>query len=130
VKVELIISKEAIRRVVNDFEDLADKKLREINLQSYKSANNIRNTAMDLVPVDTGRLKNDIRVEKESSNILPSNKGIVYKIFTNVVYAKYIEFGTPVGTGPHGGPRPYLRPAFMKEWPLYKAGIKKIWRSR
>ena len=141
MKVKLHISKESIRRVVRDFDGVADKKLREINIQSYKSANNIRNTAIDLVPVDSGRLKGSIIVQKDTSNTLPTNDGITYLIGTNVEYAKKVEFGSGKKvvsieltrgynfTGIQRA-KPYLRPAFLKELPLYRSAIKKIWRSR
>ena len=75
MKVEIVISRQAINKVVQDFDKLAERKLRQINIQSYKSANEIRNTALDLVPVDTRRLRNSIRVQKETSSTLPTNKG-------------------------------------------------------
>lgn len=125
MKVEIVISRQAINKVVQDFDKLAERKLRQINIQSYKSANEIRNTAIDLVPVDTGRLKTSIRVQKETSSTLPTNKGVVYEIGTNVEYAAYIEFGTGKQRA-----KPYLRPAFLKEWPIYIRAIKKIWRTK
>ena len=125
MKVEIVISRQAINKVVQDFDKLAESKLRQINIQSYKSANEIRNTAIDLVPVDTGRLKTSIRVQKETSSTLPTNKGIVYQIGTNVDYASKVEFGTGKQRA-----QPYLRPAFLKEWPIYIRAIKKIWRTK
>ena len=125
MKVELIISKEAIRRVTNDFDKFAAKKLREINIETYKGANNIRNSAMLSVPVDSGNLKGNIIVQKETSATLPTNKGIVYEVGTNVEYAPHVEYGTKFQRA-----QPYLRPAFLKEIPRYIAAIKKIWRSK
>lgn len=125
MKVEIVISRQAINKVVQDFDKLAERKLRQINIQSYKSANEIRNTAIDLVPVDTGRLKTSIRVQKETSSTLPTNKGVVYQIGTNVEYAANVEFGTGKQRS-----KPYLRPAFLKEWPIYIRAIKKIWRTK
>lgn len=125
MKVELIISKEAIRRVTNDFDKFAAKKLREINIETYKGANNIRNSAVSAVPVDTGRLKTSIIVQKETSASLPTNKGIVYEVGTNVEYAPHVEYGTIFQRA-----QPYLRPAFLKEIPRYIAAIKKIWRTK
>ena len=125
MKVEIVISRQAINKVVQDFDKLAERKLRQINIQSYKSANEIRNTAIDLVPVDTGRLKTSIRVQRETSATLPTNKGVVYEIGTNVEYASKVEFGTGKQRA-----KPYLRPAFLKEWPIYIRAIKKIWRTK
>ena len=59
--------------------------------------------AQRLVPVDTGRLRASINVRREY---------LAKTIGTNVEYAAFVEFGTPIGTGENGGPMPYLRPAF------------------
>ena len=50
------------------------------------------------VPVDTGRLRASINVQREY---------LRKSIGTNVTYAKYVEFGT---SGQR--PQPYLRPAY------------------
>jgi len=59
--------------------------------------------AQRIVPVDTGRLRASINVKREF---------LVKVIGTNVKYAPYVEYGSPEGTGPNGGPRPFMRPAF------------------
>ena len=59
--------------------------------------------AQQLVPVDTGRLRSSINVQR---------KYLSKSIGTNVEYAAHVEYGTPTGTGENGGPKPYLRPAF------------------
>ena len=59
--------------------------------------------AQRIVPVDTGRLRASINVKREYLSKV---------IGTNVEYAAYVEYGSPEGTGPNGGPLPYLRPAF------------------
>ena len=60
-------------------------------------------TAQRIVPVDTGRLRGSINVKKEYLSKV---------IGTNVEYAAFVEYGSPEGTGPNGGPKPYMRPAF------------------
>jgi hypothetical protein len=75
VKVEIVISRQAINKVVQDFDKLAERKLRQINIQSYKSANEIRNTAIDLVPVDTGRLKIAFGYKKKQARHYQRIKG-------------------------------------------------------
>jgi len=57
------------------------------------------------VPVDTGRLRASINVKREF---------LVKVIGTNVKYAPHVEYGSPEGTGPNGGPSPFMRPAFEK----------------
>mgnify|MGYP003662008469 CR=1 FL=1 len=68
------------------------------------TADSISLTAQQLVPVDTGRLRSSINVRREY---------LTKTIGTNVKYAAYVEYGTPTGTGPSGGPSPYFRPAFQ-----------------
>ena len=60
-------------------------------------------TAQRIVPVDTGRLRASINVKREYLSKV---------IGTNVEYAPFVEYGQPEGTGPNGGPSPYMRPAF------------------
>ena len=99
-----------------------------------KSAIMVQGDARILVPVDTGRLRNSIAYE-----VQPTGDGVVAKVGTGVVYARYVEEGTaphfpPVsavagwanrhGIEPflvaraiarHGTKaRPYLKPALQK----------------
>ena len=60
--------------------------------------------AQRIVPVDTGRLRASINIKR---------KKLKKTIGTNVEYAAFVEFGSPTGSGPNGGPKPYLRPAFQ-----------------
>jgi len=61
--------------------------------------------AQRIVPVDTGRLRASINVKRDF---------LIKAIGTNVEYAPHVEYGSPEGTGPSGGPKPYMRPAFEK----------------
>jgi len=67
------------------------------------SALEIQSEAREIVPVDMGTLRRSIITNEVEDG---------FEIGTNLQYANYIEFGEPQGTGPNGGPRPYLRPAF------------------
>ncbi len=67
------------------------------------SALEIQSEAREIVPVDMGTLRRSIITNGVEDG---------FEIGSNAVYANYIEFTTPTGTGPNGGPRPYLRPAF------------------
>jgi len=62
--------------------------------------------ASNMVPVDKGILKGSIRAEKKGK--------YTWEVATNSGYGLYIEFGEPTGTGPNGGPRPFLRPGFER----------------
>lgn len=72
-------------------------------------ANNIVNNAKIFCPVDTGRLRNSIRIlgRIEQTNVY------IIQIGTDVFYSKFVEFGTR-----NNLPQPYLIPAadleFMK----------------
>ena len=67
------------------------------------TADAISLAAQRIVPVDTGRLRSSINVRREY---------LAKTIGTNVEYAAFVEFGTPIGTGENCGPMPFLRPAF------------------
>ena len=62
--------------------------------------------AKKIVPVDKGILKNSILTRKTAK--------ATWQVYTSSGYGLYIEFGSPIGTGPNGGPRPFLRPAFER----------------
>lgn len=74
------------------------------------NAQEIEAEAKRLVPRDTGALGNSI------GTIKVENK--TYKVATNTTglapYGPFVEFGEPRGTGPNGGPRPFLFPAFRQ----------------
>lgn len=48
---------------------------------------NIHRNAVQKAPVDTGRLKQSIQLDQKPSEV-------AYRVYTNVHYAPYIEFGT------------------------------------
>jgi len=81
---------------------------------------NIQTTAKKNAPVDKGGLRGSIRTLWKKPN------GLGMEVGTTIVYGTYIEFGTPEGTGPHGGPKPYLNPAAEQERPKYIKELKKI----
>ena len=62
----------------------------------------VRSKAINIVPVDTGRLRGSIAVEEDENKM-------EVMIGTNVKYAPYVEFGTCKMAA-----RPYLRPAYYE----------------
>lgn len=62
--------------------------------------------AKRIVPVKDGALEKSIKPEKVKQNH--------WIVGTNSGYGLYIEFGEPIGTGPNGGPKPFLRPSYEK----------------
>ena len=66
----------------------------------------IQRKAKETVPVDTGRLQKSITV----FNTIAA-KGMDAIISATAEYAPFVEYGTPVGTGAHGAPKPFMKPA-------------------
>ena len=87
-----------LNEIIEKYPDVMDMALDD-------TADAISLDAQRTVPVDTGRLRGSINVKREY---------LKKRIGTNLEYASFDEYGTPIGTGPHGGPQPYLRPALEK----------------
>jgi len=88
-----------------NLEELVEKYPDVLDMALDDTAAAIHLEATKIVPVDTGRLRGSINVKREY---------LKKRIGTNLEYAAFVEFGTPIGTGPHGGPQPFLRPALEK----------------
>jgi len=93
-------------------ETFSEKKAEQV---LKKLADNTAKRAFELAPEDTGKMEEDIRVEKDSDG---------YKVTCSIPYAVYNEFGTytmPVGTeesplsitstSGKGSYRPFMRSA-------------------
>ena len=76
---------------------------------------NIETKAKIRVPVDKGILR---------SSIIRKDTKYSTSVGSRLPYAPYIEFAKPEGTGPHGGPRPYLVPSFKEEVVRFKERLK------
>ena len=85
-----------LNEIIEKYPDVMDMALDD-------TADAISLEAQTIVPVDTGRLRGSINVKRRK---------LKKRIGTNVEYAAHVEFGSPTGSGPNGGPKPYLRPAF------------------
>ena len=75
------------------------------------AAMKVVSVAKRIVPVDSGQLKGSIGLDPVKRN----GRVVAVKVGSNQRYARAIDQGTPIGTGPNGGPRPYLTPAFEQE---------------
>ncbi len=75
------------------------------------NAQEIEAEAKRLVPVDTAKTQQSIKAIRIGK--------LTFKIMANATglapYAIHVEYGKPVGTGPNGGPRPFLFPAFFRQ---------------
>ena len=86
------------------------KKKKDIKKELVKGAIEIRDLAVDVVPVDTRRLATSIQIDDSGLARL------VMRVGTNVLYGKWVEFGTPKMAA-----RPFLFPAFFaKEGEIIK----------
>jgi len=71
----------------------------------------VHQTAARFCPVDTGNLRNSINVRTVKRKWI---------VGTAVVYAPFVEYGKPEGTGPglsaegKGGPFPFMRTGYQK----------------
>ena len=94
------------RKFANDIKKFSADAGKAVELSIEQVARQTTFEAKQIVPVDKGFLKGSIRAEKKER--------LTWEVATNIGYGLYVEFGTPVGTGPNGGPRPFLRPAFER----------------
>lgn len=75
--------------------------LRLARQRAALAAQAIRSEAVQNCPVDTGRLRQSIGVERRDED--------TYRVGTNVEYAPFVEFGMR-----HNRAQPFMRPAFEK----------------
>lgn len=83
-----------------------------------KSARRVQNTAIDLSPVDTGFLRESIKVKH-----YPKEKSSV--VYTTTEYAPYVEFGTSKSK-----PQPFLSPALDQNRKQIESDIKELIKKK
>ena len=88
-----------------------------------KGAFDVDRKAKRIVPVEFSGLKTSIRVLNIRKDKLGASVG------SDLDYAPNVEFGKPVGTGPHGGPKPYLKPAFDTVSPKIIKAIRQLLKN-
>lgn len=131
MQVEFKVKQSEIDKVLREVSKYGERVSDLIDKETAYAAFEVERLAKEEVPVDKGILKNSINNVRVGGfkGVRRMVSKITYLIGTNVVYSRYIEFGTPVGTGPNGGPRPFLRPAFRDVIPGYIRAIQKLMRS-
>ena len=131
MQVEFKVKQSEIDKVLREVSKYGERVSDLIDRETAYAAFEVERLAKEEVPVDKGILKNSINNIKVGGfkGVRRMVSKITYLIGSNVVYSRYIEFGTPVGTGPNGGPRPFLRPAFRDVIPGYIRAIQKLMRS-
>lgn len=85
---------------------------RDIDNEIKRSTLNVESAAKQRAPVDTGRLRSSIR------SLLEKLRG---QVFTDVIYSKFIEFGTS-----RMAAQPFLFPSWEEERPRLIERIRKI----
>ena len=137
------LNQQQFNRVMRNVDGLAPNMKKKAEFLINASALKIESDAKHRVPTDTGRLRSSIKTEKFG--------GVGRRVYTNVEYAPYVEFGTKSrvettisgvdysdvaiqfkkSSGGGGGvsPRPYLFPAFEAEKPKLVKNLKRLMRS-
>jgi HK97 gp10 family phage protein len=137
------LNKKQFARVMRNVETLTPKMKKKAEFLINASALKIESDAKNRVPVDSGRLRSSLKTEKFG--------GIGRRVYTNVEYAPYVEFGTrsrvntkisgvdysdvaiqfKKSNGGGGGvrPRPYLFPAFEAEKPNLIKNLKRLMKN-
>jgi HK97 gp10 family phage protein len=98
-------------KLIDTLERIPKELDKTVDAITEANAGEIELQAKRTVPFDTGTLQKSINTRKE--------KDKTYSISADANYAVYVEYGKPVGTGPHGGPKPFLFPAFFRQRPLF-----------
>ena len=131
MQVEFKVKQSEIDKVLREVSKYGERVSDLIDKETAYAAFEVERLAKEEVPVDKGILKNSINNIRVGGfkGVRRMVSKITYLIGTNVVYSRYIEFGTPVGTGPNGGPKPFLRPAFRDVIPGYIRAIQRLMRS-
>lgn len=100
-----------LEELISTLERIPKELDKTVDAITESNAGEIELEAKRTVPFDTGTLQKSINTRKK--------KDKTYLISADANYAVYVEYGTPVGTGPNGGPKPFLFPSFFKQRPIF-----------
>lgn len=117
--IDIKIDSRDIQKIMRNVKRWQSKKRKEVVKELAYTAQEIRTDAIREAPKDTGTLANSINTRRRKN-------GFNWWIGTNLKYAPFVEFGKPVGTGPNGGPKPFLFPAYQKNVRPLKRNLQKI----
>jgi HK97 gp10 family phage protein len=136
-----------VAKAVQDIEAFRIRKETEVMAIARKSADNILEAARAMVPVDTGKLRQSLRVEWFGNGaFIGTPLGLPYGIYVERGTGIYAANGDGRKTpwfyyyrgnkGPHGlrftrgqKPQPYLIPAWHQEIPHFTKEIQKELRK-
>jgi HK97 gp10 family phage protein len=117
--VKIYISKPHLKNFSRKI-DRADRHVQEEVRKEFQMATlEVETKAKQRVAVDTGRLKTSI--QSDFSKI----KKFMTRVFTNVEYAKWVEFGTWKTKA-----KPYLNPAFQEVKAKLINNLKRIFKGK
>jgi HK97 gp10 family phage protein len=97
-------SVKGLEKLLKTLEKLPKELDTEVDVIAEANAKEIEAEAKRLAPKDTGFLARSIYTNK----VAPKT----YRVSSYASYAPFVEYGKPIGTGPNGGPKPFLFPAF------------------
>jgi HK97 gp10 family phage protein len=112
--IKLTLDETKFRKLLNNIENYAPKKQREVARAVALSAFAIEAEAKRLVPVRTGRLR---------ASITPHITAARGEVGTNVEYAPDVEFGNSSRPA-----KPFLFPAWNQERPKFIGVLKRIFK--
>lgn len=144
MQVEFKIKTAEIDKLMREVSKYGKRVSDAIEKETAYAAYEVQELAIKQVPVDTGRLKRSIQVQKmgrlaRAGRYLRGNLTTTYLVGTNVSYARRVEFGSNAVqtiqlsrgftyTGTQRA-KPYLRPAYLKVAPGYQRRIAQILRT-
>lgn len=103
----------------NRFPEIAKQLPGVVHQSAFKSAQDVRDRARGLAPVDTGALRASIAVEQERD---PGGRYTdAFAVYSPLDYAVYQEYGFHhYLSGKFIPPQPFLGPAAAAAWPPYQ----------
>mgnify|MGYP001115175965 CR=1 FL=1 len=111
-------SVKGLKKLLNTLEKLPKEMDTEVDIIVESNAQDIERDAKRLAPKDTGYLARSIYTNKV--------KPKTYKVASYASYAPFVEYGKPIGTGPNGGPKPFLFPAFRMGVKRFRKDLEKF----
>lgn len=135
---QVSIEVRGIQQTLGELKAWERRKIAAARKQIDKTALNIAREAKKGAPVDTGRLRSSIHVNRPgksahrytvrgrsySDPVAGYSGSLTRAVGTNVKYAAAHEFGTR-----HMAARPFLGPAYQQEIPNYLRAMKKIFKD-
>jgi HK97 gp10 family phage protein len=115
-----------LKRLISTLQNIPTELEPQLEKVVLANAKEIEANAKINAPVDTGKLQQSIKAFKIGA--------LTFKIMANATglapYAIYVEHGKPIGTGPNGGPKPFLFPAYYKQTQQFIEDIENLLENK